>query len=536
MALSEAVRAATWEDAKGTFTNPSLIGPPVVEFSVYKKIPSNRKRTDARQGTIDQDPEFMAFLEGLANPAAPKEGGETEEGEDAEKIETKVTTTPLVEYLKEKKANKGKESGKGSKASGTKGKGGSKDDEPSAKKKGKNVKEEKTEKTPKETVKILTKKAALEQAAEGAKNAAAQLAANASAVATSTGSATATATDGPKSRRAGIAAAARILQRDLGLSPGSAHRRARQDAAKADAESKGSTAAAVPAEPAVTTTDRPASPAPSDAGSQTNKATASKTASRRTRGGRGSEKTKGSEAASHSTPTAANPPILLKKGEIEPSLAALSPKDAPEADAATTNTSATTTTKANAKGAGKQNSQGSQKKQQQQQQQQQQQPPTTVTPGATKAFVKHANASQGVTEALIRQTLTATYGEVTAVDHDKRKGFAYVDFAQHESLARAIAAGPVTIGQASVQIVERKDKKPAGKPQDHKEQQQQATGASASTPAASENGDKEKNSSSGRSRRGRGRGGGGANSNKNASGDKAQPGSSATANGGSAAG
>jgi regulator of nonsense transcripts 3 len=535
MALSEAVRAATWEDAKGTFTNPSLIGPPVVEFSVYKKIPSNRKRTDARQGTIDQDPEFMAFLEGLANPVAPKEGGETEEGEDAERVEVKVTTTPLVEYLKEKKANKGKESGKGSKASGTKGKGGSKDDEASAKKKGKNIKEEKAEKTPKETVKILTKKAAVEQAAEGAKNAAAQLAANASATATSTSSTTTTAADGPKSRRAGIAAAARILQRDLGLSPGSAHRRARQDAAKADAESKGSTAATAPAEPSATTTDRPASPAPSDAGSQTNKTAASKTANRRTRGGRGSEKTKGSEAASHPAPTAANPPILLKKGETEPSLTGLSTKDAPDADIATTNTPATSTTKASAKGAGKQNSQGSQKKQQQQQQQQ---PPTAVTPGATKAFVKHANASQGVTEALIRQTLTATFGEVTAVDHDKRKGFAYVDFAQHEALARAIAAGPVAIGQASVQIVERKDKKPAGKPQEHKEQQQQATAASASTPAAaaaSESGDKEKNSSSGRSRRGRGRAGG-ANSNKNASSDKAQPGSSATANGGSAAG
>ncbi len=42
----------------------------------------------------------------------------------------------------------------------------------------------------------------------------------------------------PKSRRAGIAAAARILQRDLGLSPGNAHRRARQQAAQAETEGK----------------------------------------------------------------------------------------------------------------------------------------------------------------------------------------------------------------------------------------------------------------------------------------------------------
>ena len=49
------------------------------------------------------------------------------------------------------------------------------------------------------------------------------------------------------------------------------------------------------------------------------------------------------------------------------------------------------------------------------------------------------------------------FGTVTAVEMDRKKGFAYVDFADHESLVKAMAASPVTVAQASVQVVERKD-------------------------------------------------------------------------------
>ncbi|PHH81360.1 hypothetical protein CDD83_3606 [Cordyceps sp. RAO-2017] len=124
MALSQAVRAATWEDASGTFTSSSLIGPPSLEFSTYKKVPGSRRRTDPRQGTIDQDQEFMAFLEGLANPAPPRESVEVEDADETAKEDgnnnsgsgAKVTTTPLVEFLKEKKANKGKDGAAGKNA------------------------------------------------------------------------------------------------------------------------------------------------------------------------------------------------------------------------------------------------------------------------------------------------------------------------------------------------------------------------------------------------------------------------------------
>lgn len=477
MPLSDAVRSKTWEDAKGTFTSPSLIGPPSVEFCIYKKVPSNKKRTDTRQGTIDQDPEFMAFLESLANPTQPKDI--EAEDDDADKTESKIMTTPLVEYLKEKKASKCKDgsSKKGSKNAEGKGKGATKDDESSTKKKGKASKEDKCDK-PKETVKILTKKAATEQAANATKNAASQIN-------------SANSTDAPKSRRAGIAAAARILQRDLGLSPGSAHRRARQDAAKADAEAKGDGKAAPTkdATPAVNSAggsaaagERPASPAPSDSGNQASKAKSQ--SGRRNRGGKNTDKAKATEAASTQPSTPTNPPVILKKkheGE--------SGEPAPVPELANSEQANASKPAQSAPKASGNKSQGQKK-------------PNPVSPDATRAFVKHVNASQGVNDAALKEAFGA-FGAVALVEIDKRKGFAYVDFAEHDGLAKAIAASPVTVGQGSVQVLERKDKKPANLP----------GGMPSGAAGTSEKNEK----GSGRGRRGRGGGGG-----KNAANDKAQ--------------
>ncbi|GJN84721.1 hypothetical protein PLIIFM63780_008284 [Purpureocillium lilacinum] len=458
MALGQIVRTATWEDAKATFTNPSLVGPPSLEFSPYKKIPGSKRRTDPRQGTIDQDQEFMTFLEALANPAPLRESIDVEEADEV-KEETKVTTTPLVEYLKEKKANKSKDSGKNAKSSK---KGGSKDED--SKKKSKDPKADKSEKAPRETVKILSKKAATEQAADAAKNVASQISA-------------AGAADAPKSRRAGIAAAARILQRDLGLSPGSAHRRARHDAAKAEADSKAPSAKDSPASASDT------APAPADSTAQPPRSRpdspvaskASQQSGRRARGGKSAEKGKAAEASSSaSQPAPTTAPVILKK-KVDAEVAT------PTADSQTTaaqapNGKSTGASSTNAKGA---NSKAAapQKK------------ASGVSPGATRAFIKHASASQGVTDASLRQALEA-YGSVTSIDMDKRKGFAYVDFAEHESLVKAVAASPVQVAQTSVQVLERKDKKPAA--------------TSSGGPPSSTNPEK----GSGRGRRGRGGGGG----------------------------
>ncbi|KAH8178312.1 smg-4/UPF3 family protein [Sarocladium implicatum] len=465
MPLNDVVRTATWEDAKATFTNPSLIAPPALEFAIYKKVPSSKKRADARQGTIDQDPEFMAFLEGLANPVAP---AELEDGVDAGKLDSKVTTTPLVEYLKEKKASKGRDSGKGSKhsrqeSSAAKGKGAVKDDD-SSRKKGREPKGEKASKAPKENVKILTKKNAAEQSADASKKpepAAAAAAPNG--------------TDAPKSRRAGIAAAARLLQRDLGLSPGSAHRRARQDAAKADTDTKSPTAAA-PKE-AVTATAKESvetTTAPTDNSVKSPAATSGQKAQggRRNRGGRNADKGKATEPSFNAATTAATPtpPVILKKKpEHEPA-----PADPPKETASEQPAPASGKTPAKAST----NKNGGSKK------------PASISPGVTRGFVKHANSSQGITEPVLREALAA-FGSVTSLELDKRKGFAYVDFAEHEGLVKAAAASPITVSQGAVLVLERKDKKPVT-----------TAGAATTGNAASEK------SSGGRNRRGRGGGGG----------------------------
>ncbi|RSL39922.1 hypothetical protein CEP53_013720 [Fusarium sp. AF-6] len=502
MALNDTVRTAVWEDAKATFTNPSLIGPPSVEFAIYKKVPGNKKRTDARQGTIDQDPEFMAFLEDLANPAPLNQNAEGEEGDDIGKAETKVTTTPLIEYLKEKKANKAKDGassknakhGQGESKSG-KGKGSSKDDE-SGKKKGKESRESKAEKTPKETVKILTKKASTEQSAEASK-----------ATTTKPTSDSAAQESAPKSRRAGILAAARILQRDLGLSPGSAHRKARQDAAKAEADAKSTTTKeTTPPAPASTTTERPASPVkstetpPPVVKGRGAAGAASKTqpSGRRARGGKNSEKNKekenekdknnekqkgkdkeGGPSQSQATP---NPPVvLLKKKTIE-----VEPRR-PASPTGTTSQPAP----AQAAGSKANNASGGSKGGSNKSGNAQKKPPT-VSADATRGFVKHANPSQGVTEALLKQSLEV-FGTITFVEIDKRKGFAYVDFAEHEGLVKAVTSSPITVAQGTVQVLERKDKKPAN----NNNNTAAASGASGPTPSEK---------SSGRGRRARGGG------------------------------
>lgn len=459
MALSQAVRGATWEDAKSSFTSPSLIGPPALEFSTYKKIPSNKRRTDPRQGTIDQDQEFMDFLEGLANPALMRESIDDNDVDEAAD-DHKITTTPLVEFLKEKRASKCKDGGvgKSAKSGSAKGKGSSKDDDSCSKK----SKADKADKAGKEQVTILTKKAATEQAAEAARNAASQITA-----ATAAG-------DGPKSRRASIAAAARILQRDLGLSPGSAHRRARHDAAKAEANAK------------VVASKEPAASANEAPGSSTDDATAPQPpespvapkpqpAGRRNRGGLDAEKGKVAETA------AANPPVMLrKKGGDENAQAAADAQ--PESKQAANGKANVGPSAANTKGGGGSKSSAWQKK------------APAVTAGATRAFVKHANQSQGVTEPALRQALEA-FGAITLVEVDKRKGFAYVDFAEHDSLVKAVGSSPVQVAQTAVQVVERKDKRPAA-------------GGAGGGASGSTTWDK---ASSGRGRRGRGGGGGKAN-------------------------
>ncbi|KAI1210788.1 Smg-4/UPF3 family-domain-containing protein [Annulohypoxylon truncatum] len=456
--LAEVVQRSIWEDDKKTFNDPALVGPPYLELSIYQKIPTTKRRMDSKQGTIDQDPDFMAFLDSLTQDPAVKEVEAEQIAEDSLKDNVKVTTTPLVEYLKEKKANKGKEttSAKSTKHGRHESQGGkTKGSQEDSKKKTKESKTEKAEKAAekdekkaKEPIKLLTKKAAAQEAAETAKP-----------TSTSTTTTKTTEEAAPKSRRANIAAAAKILQRDLGLSPGSAHRRARQDAAKAEAAAKADSGKEKDSKDTASTTptapSQPTSSAPPSAPTAP-KAQAAES-SRRSRGAKAAKQNasgdtaKGKDNTGSTKSAPVTTPVILKRMDDTP----------PTGPASTTpaaTTSATPTPPTGPKAAaGKASSKSgpSQKKGSGQ---------PSITAGATRAFVKHANPSQGVTEPLLKQAMEV-YGPVTFVEIDKRKGFAYVDFGDHEALVKAITASPVPVAQGTVQVLERKEiKKPAQAP------------------------------------------------------------------------
>ncbi|KAI3399239.1 hypothetical protein diail_7401 [Diaporthe ilicicola] len=526
--LDQAVQNATWEDAKGTFNSPSLVGPPYVERSIYKKMPLAKPKKDPKEGTIDQDEDYKAFLASLAEDSTMKPEEAQADAEDSTKseAESKITIAPLAQFIKEnreKKANKAKEAAaaRNSKHSrqesqGAKGKSSSSATEDSRKK----SKEKATEK-PKETVRILKKQAATEAAAEAAKAVAKDIKAGSSS------------SDASSSRRAGIQGVANILKRDLGLSNGSAARKARQEVAKQEAAKKGdadsktkeskgkdsgpSTAAAAGAAQAA---DRPPTPtAP--------KAQAEKSSrpgrSRRSKEPKSSESKSGGPAEAPAAPAKA--PIILQKKKDD-SASVSSAKEPPNTAKPASKqgaTSAAPTPPTGPKAATVKGNQstGSQKKS------------NNPAPAAasTRAFLKHANPSQGVTEALLKEAMQ-TFGGINFVEIDRRKGFAYVDFSDHAGLVKAMASSPVSVAQATVQVLERKDqgsKKAAGTPSNQAQsggggvtssssaQAAAAAAAPANPPTApSSNADKSGNGTAGEQqqpkrsrRRGRGRGGNG---------------------------
>ncbi|KAH9893875.1 Smg-4/UPF3 family-domain-containing protein [Xylariomycetidae sp. FL2044] len=454
--LAETVQRLTWEDAKHTMNDAALVGPPYLENSTYQKVPSTKRRIDTRQGTISQDPDFIAFLASLTEEPVTKEGDAEQAAEDTSKGDTKITTTPLIEYLKEKKANKSKDTTatKSGKHGRHESQGGKAKEEP--KKKGKESKadkaaeKEKEKDKAKEPVKLLTKKAAAAQeAAEAAKNVASQIASQKT-----------TEEAAPKSRRANIAAAAKILQRDLGLSPGSAHRRARQDAAKAEAASKTDNVKdkeiKEPAS-AATSSSSQASPAAPPSAPTAPKAQSGE-GSRRSRGSKSGKQNDNAKGKTKETPASntdnsatkatliAAPVILKRKDDAVVSGGASTPSMPSTPAPPTGPKAATNKTTSSGKANGSSQKKGGAAA------------PPQITAGATRAFVKHANPSQGVTENLLKQAMEA-FGTVTFVEIDKRKGFAYLDFADHDALVKAIAASPISVAQGTVQVLERKETK-----------------------------------------------------------------------------
>ena len=403
--LSELVRNTVFNDAKASSKDSALLGPPSVEFAPYGRVPNSRPRKDARQGTIDQDPEFIDFLESLTNPIL--KSAPVDQENDTGKSKEKVTITPLVQFLKDKKTNKGKENA-------VLAKGGKQIRQESKETKSSNVLENKTG-TGSNTVSSPKKRSAqavkVEQAARDAVKVLNKQAANTNKVVTSPPSAvTGPSTKSPiapnitgsavladkKRERGNASAAAKILQRDLGLVGGPSSRGGRRGPL-------GNTTRANAASLNPSSRQETASPAASPS------ATSSTTTS---------------TASVVRSPTAAKPPT--SQTPTGPAASRLNGKT----NAPSVGDTSTKVTNSPAK-------------------------PSILPSTATQAFLKHANPSQGITEPLLEEAF-ATFGNIAKVEIDKKKGFAYVNFAEPEGLQKAIKASPIKVAQGQVVVLERK--------------------------------------------------------------------------------
>ncbi|ERF74376.1 hypothetical protein EPUS_02063 [Endocarpon pusillum Z07020] len=400
--LSAVVKQCVFQDAKNTSKDPCLLGPPSLEFAPYGRVPGSRVRKDGRQGTIDQDPEFIDFLQSLTEPVTRSNAS----GEVAEGIDTrpaKVTTTPLVEYLKEKKANKGKESAT-SKTAKPQGKSEAKDTkvEKIDSKKVSLAKKE-AQRSP-ETTKTLEK--ATHEAVKAINKPMAAVKGKSDALEPtsppSKAPVTAPTTAKRERERGSVSVAAKILQRDLGLTPVRGDRRNIRSAGLASKSAE-------EAEPE----RKPVSKPPT---------------------------TLSSDTAPEATTTTPTQPSTL------PANAVLAAPTGPRSTKSPMPTSQPVNRPASAP-SGRPS-----------------RPAPGPTPGARSAFLKHANFSQGVTEELL-YTAFCTFGTVTRCEIDRKKGFGYVDFEDTESLKKAMLASPVKVGDKGGQVVVLENKSFKMKPQ-----------------------------------------------------------------------
>ncbi|KAL8936273.1 MAG: hypothetical protein Q9216_005018 [Gyalolechia sp. 2 TL-2023] len=409
--LSDTVRNAKFNDSKNSAKDPVLRGPPSVEFAPYGKVPRARVRKDARQGTIDQDPEFIEFLESLTNPV-PKPAS-VDQPTAAGKSKEKVTTTPLIQFLKEKKANKGKE-GPAAAAKGAKHTRQTSKDAVS----GSNSGSDKTSpaKAVATTTQTADKRSAQAIMVEKAARDATRVV-NKQALASSKSQSPSPAAVAPadtpvpavssplaekKRERGSASAAASILRRDLGIGAGPGARGGRRGGPV------GQNRTTPTSSPKVT----PATLAQGESAKAADNSTTK------------SSGTTPSTSNASTTPATTSTPTQPVKPPTGPAVSRVPPKTPASSMASASNTTSTPK-------------------------------PTATTSTATQAFLKHANPSQGITEPLLEEAFS-TYGPVKRVEIDRKKGSAYVDFEAPEGLQKAIQASPVKVAQGQVVVLERR--------------------------------------------------------------------------------
>lgn len=363
-----------------------MASPPSLEYAPCSRVPLAKRRNDARQGTIDQDPEFIDFLQSLTDPIT-KPSDANQDHPIAK--DGRATVTPLIQHLRDKKAAREKNLPiKAARHTRTSSKelidpksvskastDALKSAIPSIDKK--SARSNKVESTSKDQAKTR----------RGESNASARLQSTVERTARPNGF------QPPKDRPIrksddvpARSAAARMIQRDLGLRGRAGFSRRGDRLGTESARASSQLASANSSLP------------PADTSSQQN--LSSPTTLKETSSVIAKGPTTISGVGSGNGSAANNPrPTSLRSSSV--------------ADA--------------------------------------------VSSTATRGFLKHANSSQGITEALISSAL-AVFGQLDHVEIDKRKGFAYVEFAVPNALQAAIAASPVKVAQGSVQVLERKDR------------------------------------------------------------------------------
>ena len=362
----------------------------------------------------------MDFLQSLTNPPA-KAGHTDQENGGAVKPKDKVTITPLIQFLKDKKANKGKENAttaKGAKHSRQDSKDSKSAAVVDAKNPGGNIAASspkkrsaqavKVEQAARDAVKVLNKQAANSKQGHVSPSPSKVVPAPISPAVTPNSTANAALAD-KKRERGNASAAAKILQRDLGLSGHVGGRGGRRGGLLGNVANRPAPGQTSPAAKALGNPQTP-QPAVSTTGNTTATATATSTDA--------------TDEPTAPAQDAAQPPAR----NVPPSGPAASRVSSKAS--ASTRATPSGTIPAQPKPAA---------------------PPST----STQAFLKHANPSQGITEPLLDEAF-AVFGAINKVEIDKKKGFAYVDFADPESLQKAIKASPIKVAQGQVVVLERK--------------------------------------------------------------------------------
>ncbi|KAL8924064.1 MAG: hypothetical protein Q9172_002863 [Xanthocarpia lactea] len=423
--LSDTVRNAKFNDAKASSKDYVLLGPPSVEYAPYPKIPHSKLRRDNRQGTIDQDPEFIEFLESLTNPVPKASTVDQRVGLDG-KSKDKITTTPLVQFLKDKKANKAKEAAAVAAAATATPKAAknarqsSKDTQSAVsaaldKKSPSKIAASTAQSPDKRSAQaIMVEKAARDATRVFNKQTATPNKSQGHAAAPATPvSAPTTPANTPlperKRERGSASTAASILRRDLGIGTNPSSRGGRRGLPTGQSRPRSNSSAQA----------TPTAPVQQKDAKATESATESTTTSQSPPATSSATATSTAPVASFQNSSTAQPPT-------EPAASRGSAK---------ANTATTATSTPNAPSAPSKH--------------------IHVSPTATQAFLKHANPSQGITEPLLNEAF-AKFGTVKRVEIDRKKGSAYVDFEEPEGLQKAIKASPIKVAQGQVVVLERR--------------------------------------------------------------------------------